>query len=159
MTRTRGWSLTSELRLPRCAFANGAGHEQDKLAAKTVKRGINHHGHDFIDQRQFAHPTRATTPSPSNSCDTAFPRPQQSASSRTPTQPNRILTQPTFSHMSGRIWTPPDCNRFWRATVQGHNCSRCCDRAPGSFGRNRQSAHPLRSALPAALPSAREPGG
>jgi Transposase len=22
-------------------------------------------------------------------------------------------------NLSGRIWTPPDCNRFWQALVQG----------------------------------------
>jgi hypothetical protein len=47
---------------------------------------------------------------------------RQTASSRSPTQSIRILTQPTFSHMSGRIWTPPDCNGFGKGWFQGHNC-------------------------------------
>jgi hypothetical protein len=27
-----------------------------------------------------------------------------------------------FGSMSGRIWTPPDCNLFCRHWSKGHNC-------------------------------------
>jgi hypothetical protein len=43
------------------------------------------------------------------------PRPRQSASFKPPNRTSQIVTDSAFSHMSGRIWTPPDCNRFWQA--------------------------------------------